>query len=119
MSNSHNRMTRVGDQIQRELAQLMRVKANDPRFHTITITAVQVSPDMANARVFISQLEQQQVAETLAALNSAAGFFRRELAHTLNLRITPRLRFVYDQSIERASRLSTLINQGLKKPDDT
>lgn len=119
MPNATNhRMQRIADQIQRDLAQLLRTKVNDPRFHALTITAVNVAPDMANASVYISLLEEQHMQETLSALNKAAGFFRRELAHSLNLRITPRLRFIYDQSILRGNRLSTLIDQVTKKPED-
>lgn len=118
MSSSHNRMQRIGDQIQRELAQLVRTKVNDPRFQTLSITAVDVSPDMANATVLVSQLDEKQITETLAALNKAAGFFRRELAQALNLRVTPRIRFAYDKSIAHGVRLSALINTVTKEQDE-
>jgi ribosome-binding factor A len=110
MPHSHNRMQRIGDQIQCELSQLLLIKTNDPRLHRLSITAVQVSPDMANATVFISEQSEKPVKETLSALNNAASFLRRELAHALNLRITPRLKFVYDKSILQANRLSDLID---------
>lgn len=116
MSNtSFNRMQRVADQIQRELAVLLTTKAHDPRFHTVSITAVDVSPDMANATVLVSQLDEQHIRATLAALNKAAGFLRYELAHTLNLRITPKLHFIYDESISKADRIDRLINQAIQE----
>jgi ribosome-binding factor A len=118
MSNtSFNRMQRIADQIQRELAVLLTTKAHDPRFLTVSITAVNVSPDMANATVLVSQLDEQHIKETLAALNKAAGFLRYELAHTLNLRITPRLRFIYDESISKGDHIDRLIDKAIKEDD--
>ncbi len=110
-----SRMQRIADQIQRELAVLLNTKAHDPRFHTVSITAVDVSPDMANATVLVSQLNENHVKETLSALNKAAGFLRYELAHTLNLRVTPKLRFVYDESISRGQHIDRLIEQAIKE----
>lgn len=107
---AHNRMQRIGDQIQRELAQLLILKTHDPRFHETSITSVDVSPDMANATIYVSVLKEDQIKETLDALIHAAGFFRRELAHSLNLRVTPKLHFVYDKSVAQANRLDDLIN---------
>lgn len=103
-------MQRIGDEIQRELAQLLLTKTNDPRFQPLSITAVDVSPDMANATVLVTTLDAQNIKETLAALNHAAGFFRRALAHALNLRITPKLHFTYDKSILHANHLAALID---------
>jgi len=112
-------MQRIADQIKRELAELLTSKANDPRFHTVSITGVDVSPDMANALIYVSQLEEAEIKSTLAALNKAAGFFRYHIAHTLNLRITPRLRFVFDESISRGSRISSLIDSiPIKKSEE-
>jgi ribosome-binding factor A len=102
-------MQRIGDEIQRELAQLLHTKTNDPRLHSLSITAVQVSPDMANATVLISTLQEDNLKETLAALSHASGFFRRALAHALNLRVTPRLHFAHDKSISQANRLAALL----------
>jgi len=108
--HSHSRMQRIGDEIQRELAQLLLTKTNDPRLHHLSVTAVSVSPDMANATILISALDETHVKETLKTLNSASGFFRRELARSLNLRVTPRLKFSYDKSILHANRLVSLID---------
>ncbi len=115
MSHSYSRMLRVADQIQQELAELLRTKANDPRFYELTITGVNVSPDMNSATIFVSQLNEEHIDQTLAALNKASGFFRHHLAESLNLRITPRLHFVYDHSVSAGSRLSSLINAAQKK----
>lgn len=106
---------RVADQIQQGLSELLRTKASDPRFSQTTVTTVQLSPDMANATIYISILDETHINETLKAFNKAQGFFRSELAHSLNLRVTPKLRFVYDGSISRGSHLSKLIDDALKK----
>jgi ribosome-binding factor A len=107
---TNNRMQRIGDQIQRELAQLLIAKVNDLRLHDLSITAVRVSPDMANATIYVSVLDQKNLPDALVALKHASGFLRRELAHSLNLRVTPRLQFVYDESLLKADRLTRLIN---------
>lgn len=111
---SHNRMLRIADQIQRDLADMLRFRVSDPRFQLVTITHVDVSPDMANALVLISALREKEINEIIAALNKAAGFFRHELAQSLNLRITPRLKFAYDESLSRGSRISRLLNEADK-----
>ncbi len=118
-SASSHRMQRVADQIQRELAQLLTNKAHDPRFHTISITEVNVSPDMKNATVYISLLDNTQVKPTLAALKKAAGFFRSELAHAMNLRVTPKLKFAYDDSLDRGRHLADLLNEIKEKEEES
>ena len=110
-------MQRISDQLQRELS-LLITKANDPRFHSISITAVDVAPNMATANVYFSLLNETDLPEIQKALNNAAGFMRSELARTLNLKTTPKLRFVYDNSIRYGNHLSTLINTGLKKTEE-
>ncbi len=106
---------RVADQIQHTLSGLLQTKANDPRFRLVSITAVELSVDMAHANIYISLLDETHPQKVLAALNKASGFFRTQLAHSLNLRITPKLKFVYDSSISNAAHLSTLIDEALKK----
>lgn len=118
MPQTNNRMQRIGDQIQQALAQLLILKIQDPRLRNISITAVQVSPDMANATVFISTLEEKHIKEIVKALEKASGFFRRELAHTLNLRITPRLHFVIDKSLAHADHLNRLLNTIIHPPEE-
>lgn len=110
MPHSYSRMQRIGDEIQRELAQLLLTKTNDPRLQGLSITSVSVSPDMANATVSVSLLKEDQIKEVLKALSNASGFFRQALARSLNLRVTPRLRFTYDKSILQANHLLNLID---------
>lgn len=111
MPHPFQRTQRIGDQIQQVLASLLSSKIHDPRFQDISITGVNISPDMKNATIFVSKLETQKINETIVALNKAAGFFRHGLANKLNLRYTPKLKFVYDDSILRGNKISKLINR--------
>ena len=115
MPRSHSRVDRVADLIQQTLAHLIQREVKDPRFTSITITAVDVSPDLKNAIVFVTLLDETKAEETVRALNKAAGFFRSALAAAAELRITPKLQFRYDESISRAGRVSKLIDEALKK----
>ena len=110
-----DRLSRVGEQIRRELSDILRRELRDPRVGRVSLTDVEVSTDYAHAVVFFSCLESAQVAEATAGLQSAAGFLRSQLARRIKLHATPVLHFVYDESIERADRLSRLID-GLHGP---
>ena len=119
MANSQ-RLRHVADQIQRELSGLLRAELKDPRVGMITLTGVEVSPDLAHAKVFLTTLgDTEALARTETGLRRAAGFLRSELGHRLKLRVTPELRFVHDVSIERGVRLSRLIDDAVagKKGD--
>jgi ribosome-binding factor A len=119
MPRDYPRTLRVAEQIQRELAELIRVELKDPRVRMATLTEVDVSPDYANARVFFTVMgDSPAVAEAAAGLNHAAGFLRRELAHRLTLRSVPRLQFVHDESVERGVRLSRLIDSVSDAPQE-
>lgn len=109
MASSH-RTQRVGDLIQQELANLFLTQSHDPRFQDVTITGLEVSKDLAHAKVFVTLHEEKNIKETIKALNHAGGYFRNLLAKNLNLRITPRLFFVYDESLAHGWRISSLLN---------
>jgi ribosome-binding factor A len=102
-----NRSHRVADQIQRDVAELIRELTN-PRVGLVTINAVEVSPDYAHARVFFSVLGGEP-AESEAALNDAAGFLRNGLFKRLAIHTVPMLHFQFDRTTERAADLSALI----------
>jgi ribosome-binding factor A len=114
MPRRYNRSQRVGDLIQTELAAIIQKEATDLNIGMVTVTGVEVAPDLSYARVFVSVLEDGKVVETIAALNSAAKHLRYNLAHAVKLRITPELKFIYDDSTVRGSRISSLINDALK-----
>jgi ribosome-binding factor A len=115
MAKRNNRSKRINDLIQTALAEIIQREAKDLRFGMITITDVSVTHDLAHAKIFVSVLDDSKAAEVLAALNNAAKYLRYSLANAVELRVTPELKFIYDDSIVRGHRISSLINNALKK----
>lgn len=114
MKKNPQRPHRVGDQIQKELADLLRNEVKDPRVGAVTITQVDVSPDLSHATVHFTHLAgREHAAETVAALTRTAGFLRSGLSHRLDLYSVPQLHFAYDDSIEAGMRLSQLIDDAV------
>ncbi len=114
MKKHSQRAVRVGDQIQKEMADLLRNEVKDPRVGAVTVTHVDVSPDLSHATVHFTHLAGREHAEeTLAALGRTAGFLRSELSHRLGLYSVPQLHFSYDDSIEAGMRLSQLIDDAV------
>ena len=104
-----NRSYRVADQIQRDVAELIR-ELKDPRIGMVTINSVDVTPDYAHAKVYFSLLVGDPQ-ECEAALNEAAGYMRNALFKRLQIHTVPTLHFQFDRTTERAAELSMLINQ--------
>lgn len=104
------RPQKLGDLIQRELSELVQRELRDPRVGMITITGVDVSPDLSHAKVFYTALDPAHVQEAAQGLKRAAGFLRSQLARRIKLYTTPELRFAYDESVERGDRMSRLID---------
>ena len=104
--------TRVNQEVLRELSQIFRDGIKDPRVAPMTsVVAVEVAPDLKTCYAFISVFGDQKAQEdTILGLQSAEGFIRRELAHRLNMRNTPQIRFVLDQSIEYGVEMSKKID---------
>lgn len=116
MPKDYPRTRRVAEQIQRELAEIVHQELKDPRVGMITLTSVEVSPDYAHAKIFFTHLEEsRQTADTLSGLQHAAGFLRSQLAQRLKLYAVPELHFIYDTSVERGVRLSSLIDQAISE----
>src|SRR3954464_3743864 len=88
---------KVGDQIQREISDLVQRELRDPRVGMVTITSVDVSPDLSHAKVFFTIFEKDKLQDTLKGLQRAAGYLRTQLARRIKLYTTPELRFVYDE----------------------
>lgn len=110
----YHRSDRVGDQMQRELADLVRLEVKDPRVGMVTLSGVEVSRDLAYAKVFFTVLEgEDKGREAEEALNHAAGYLRHALGTRLRLRSVPNLRFIYDDTPERGARISALIDSAL------
>ena len=105
--------TRINAEVQKELSSIIRGEIKDPRIHPLTsVVTVEVAPDLKTCKAYISVLGDQEAQEkTLEGLNSAVGYIRRQLAKNLNLRNTPEIRFIMDQSIEYGVHMSKLINE--------
>ena len=115
--------TRVNAEVQRELSTILRGGIKDPRVAPMTsVVAVEVAPDLKTCKAYISVLGDEKVqADTLKGVQRAEGDIRRELAHTLNMRNTPEIKFVLDQSIEYGVRMSKKIDdvtRDLREEDD-
>ncbi|OGA05840.1 MAG: ribosome-binding factor A [Betaproteobacteria bacterium RIFCSPLOWO2_02_FULL_64_12] len=114
MAGGSQRLRRIEDQIQRELSEILRTELKDPRVGMITVTGVEISPDLGHARVFFTMLGQSgERTRSEEGLRRASGFLRSALAKRLNTRSVPELRFQYDASIERGVRLSSLIDEAV------
>lgn len=115
--------TRINGEVQRELSNIIRGEIKDPRINSLTsVVAVEVAPDLKTCKAYISVLgDEESQAKTLAGLKSAEGFIRSKLAKTVNLRNTPEIRFVLDQSIEYGVKMSKMIDEvtkDIKSEDD-
>ena len=115
--------TRINGEVQRELSNIIRGEIKDPRINPLTsVVAVEVATDLKTCKAYISVLgDEESQAKTLAGLKSAEGFIRSKLAKTVNLRNTPEIRFVLDQSIEYGVKMSKMIDEvtkDIKSEDD-
>lgn len=113
-----NRIGRINEEIQRELAELLR-ELKDPRVHKtmLSITHVETTPDLRYAKVYVSLLDKEYTKETLAGLKSSAGYLRRELGRTLQLRYTPELQWQADDSIVQGAHILDILSK-LDIPED-
>ena len=108
--------TRINGEVQRELADIIRGEIKDPRINPMTsVVSVEVAPDLKSCKAYISVLgDDESAADTLAGLNSAKGFIKNRLAKTINLRNTPDITFVMDQSIAYGVNMSKKIDEVTK-----
>ncbi len=107
----YSRATRVGDRIQRELAQLLCYEVNDPRLKSATIADVELSRDLAHAKVFVTVPAGRDPTLTIAAFRHSAGFLRRELSRRLTQRTVPVLKFILDTTLDEAAKIETLLSE--------
>jgi len=105
--------TRVNGEVQRELSNIIRMEIKDPRIAPMTtVVGVEVSPDLKHCKAFISVLgDEKSQQDTLAGLRSAEGYIRRQLAKSINLRNTPEVKFVLDESIAYGVNMSKMIDE--------
>ncbi|BCU82054.1 ribosome-binding factor A [Polycladomyces abyssicola] len=106
------RVSRVGEQIKKELSQILQQELKDPRIGFVTITSVEMSGDLQHAKVYVSVMgDEEQKKNTLAALNKAKGFIRSEIGRRITLRHTPELVFKVDESIEHGQYINQLLRE--------
>lgn len=108
-----SRGDRIGAQMQRELAMLLRDAAKDPRLAEVTIQEVRVTSDLSHAKIYFTVRDKDEARYFTGILERAAGFLRRRLGQLMKLRTVPELHFVYDSSIEDGQRLSALIEKAV------
>ena len=112
--------TRINGEVLKELSNIIRGEIKDPRIHPMTsVVSVEVAPDLKTCKAYISVLgDEQAQADTIAGLKSAEGYIRRTLAKNINLRNTPQVQFILDQSIEYGVNMSKLIDDVNQDIDD-
>ncbi len=114
---SKSRATRIGERIQQELMDVILTRSQDPRLNGLSVTQVSVDRELAYANVYVCVLEgQERSKEVLAALEHAQGYLRSELAHRIELRSFPRLRFHWDATLERAEKIESLLASLREEP---
>ena len=125
MAQEFNRKDRIADQMQRDLAELIRSSLNDPRLGMVTVNQVTVARDLGYSDVYVTLLtaedldaDAEEVKTTIDILNGAAGFLRSELSRMIRLRTIPQLRFHFDASVKRGRQLDQLITRARKKDTD-
>jgi ribosome-binding factor A len=120
MPREFSRIDRIGDQMQRELAQLIQREIKDPRVGMVTVNAVKVSRDLGYADIYVSLLsteelteESSEVEESIAVLNRAAGFLRGQVGRAMKLRVVPQLRFHFDALQGYSRKMDNLIRKAV------
>ena len=119
MAGEFSRTSRIGDQLQKELASLIQFEVKDPRLGMVTINEVRVAKDLGYADIYYTVLglddNAERLAENQAALDSAKNFLRHRLAKEVKRRVMPHLRFHYDASVVNGARMSALIEEAVQK----
>ncbi len=120
MPKEFSRTRRVAELVHRELATLIAQEIKDPRIRSATVTAVEVSPDLRSAKVYVTQYgaDEAHSEKLLAPLRRAAGFLRRRLGEHVELKRVPMLNFYYDSSVERGIELSRKIEATVKSDQE-
>ena len=118
MAGEFSRTSRIGDQLQKELASIVQFEVKDPRLGLITINEVRVAKDLGYADIYYTVLgaddNSEKLAENQAALESASNFLRRRASQEIKLRVMPQLRFHYDESVVNGAKMSALIEKAIK-----
>jgi ribosome-binding factor A len=113
------RPERLAEQIKEEVSLIISGELNDPRVGFVTVTEAKVSPDLKHAKIFVSVIgEDQQIAESMKALDHASGFIRHRLGSVMRIKHAPELRFIYDDTERTAARIEELLSEEVRKAKD-
>ena len=119
MPKDYSRTIRLGEQIRRELAELIRREVKDPRVGMVTISSVDVSSDLSHAKVFYTVMGDEEARrETQVGLEKAAGFLRGKIGRAIKTRVTPELHFQFDDSPEKGAHLEALIEHAVRQDEE-
>ena len=111
-SKNNNRLERIDEELKKELSNIIAFELKNPEATgMISVTRVNVTPDLKYAKVYVSMLNSKSVEKTMQGLKDSAGFMRSQVARMVNLRITPELVFEYDDSIEHGERIDNILKQ--------
>ncbi|MFZ8929161.1 MAG: 30S ribosome-binding factor RbfA [Pseudohongiellaceae bacterium] len=120
MSRVSTRVDKVADLLKKEIALLIQSEVRDPRVGMASVTGVKVSKDLAHASVYVTLLGKsnaEEAQEGIEALNKASGFLRSMLAKEVSMRITPKLKFIYDDTLAKGQHLTSLIDEALARDE--
>lgn len=113
------RADRLGEEFKKEISSIIRNQVKDPRVGFVSVVYVDVSGDLRHAKIYFSVLgDDKAIAETIQALKSATGFIRREIARRIQLRYTPELTFIYDDSIAHGAKISKILADVLTEEEE-
>ena len=118
MPREFQRSERVAGQLRRDLAKLIQQEIKDPQVGFVSVSDVEVTRDLAHAKVFVTVFQPEKAEASLQALRRAAAFLRTRLGRELRLRHVPELHFIHDDSVEQGSRIDDLISKALKADTD-
>lgn len=121
MAKTFNRSRRVAQELQKEIAILLQREVKDPRLGMVTVSDVNVSRDLAYAKVYVTFLNDntpEEIKKKIAILNGMTGFIRSSVGRVMRLRIVPEITFVYDDSLVEGMRMSNLVSQVIRKDNE-
>lgn len=119
MAREFSRSRRVGQELQKEIALILQREIKDDRLRLITVSGVELSKDLSSAKVFVTFLDNdpENITQGMKVLKDASGFIRSQVGKAMRLRITPDLRFTYDQSLVEGMRISTLVSSTIAEDE--
>lgn len=110
MPKNENRLNRIDEELKKEISNIITFELKNPSVTgLISVTKAKITPDLKYAKIYVSILNSKNIKQTMEALNKSAGFVRTQIARKINLRITPELTFVFDDSMEYGAKIDSII----------